>query len=162
MQNKAEECISRAKEGTLSRRDVLFLLDRQLLPRVGYGLSSNTLHWHRITYCLKNKWWQLIPLGGVIHTAPDGVRQTSRGFYGVGCRHVGVKWFVKQTNKVLMHYGCPSNLGLKINISLEYMIQDMVTSLQPFQESYKKYEQWMTPCWLKSLWEKCDRFDVMV
>ena len=38
----------------------------------------------------------------------------------------------------------------------------MGISLQPLQDSYNKYEQWMTPSWLKSLWEKCDPFDVMV
>ena len=26
----------------------------------------------------------------------------------------------------------------------------------------QKYEQWMTPSWLKFLWYKCDWFDVMV
>ena len=38
----------------------------------------------------------------------------------------------------------------------------MVISLQPLQDSYKKYEQWITPSWFKYLWEKCDRFDVIV
>ena len=61
-----------------------------------------------------------------------------------------------------MHYSCPPNLGLKMKIFLEYMILEMGISLQPLQESYKKYEQWMTTIWIKSLWEKCDRFDVMV
>ena len=49
-----------------------------------------------------------------------------------------------------------------MNISLEYMILNMVISLQPLQESYKKFKQWMTPRWLKYIWEKCDWFDVMV
>ena len=44
MQNKADEWITRDKEGTISRRDVWLLLDRQLWTRFGYGLSSNTLH----------------------------------------------------------------------------------------------------------------------
>ena len=107
IQNKADKCIVRVKEGTLSRRDVWFLLDRQMWPRVGYGMISNTSNWHNLTDCLKNKWWKLIPLGGVILTSPAGVRQKSRGFYGVGLPHVGVECFVEQTNKVLMHYGCP-------------------------------------------------------
>ena len=55
MQNKAEKWIASANEGTLSRCDVWFLLDRQMWPIVGYGLSSNTSHWHKITDCLKNK-----------------------------------------------------------------------------------------------------------
>ena len=91
MQNTVEEWIARAKEGTLSRSDVWFLLDWQLWPIVGYGMSSNTSYWHKLTVCLKKQWWKLIPLGGVISTAPAGVRQTSRGFYGVGCPHVGVE-----------------------------------------------------------------------
>ena len=86
----------------------------------------------------------------------------NRGFYGVGCPHVGMECFVEQINKVLIHYGCLSKLGLKMKISLEYMILDMGISLQHFQESYKKYEQWMTPSWIKSLWDKCDWFYVMV
>ena len=38
----------------------------------------------------------------------------------------------------------------------------MGISLKILQESYKKYEQWMTPIWIKSIWEKCEQFDVMV
>ena len=98
----------------------------------------------------------------MIRTALSGVRQTSRGFYGVGCPNIGVDCFVEQTNKLLMHYGCPSNRGLNMKKYLNYMILEMVISLQPLQESYKKYEQWMTPGRLKYLWEKCDWFDVMV
>ena len=41
MQNKVEKWIAGAKEVALSRRDLWFLLDSQLWPRVGYGLSSN-------------------------------------------------------------------------------------------------------------------------
>ena len=96
-------------------------------------MSSNTSHWHKLKDCLKKQWWQLITLGGVIRTTTAGVRQTSRGFYGVGCPHVGVELFVEKTNRVLMHYVCQSNLGLKMNILLEYMILEMGISLQPLQ-----------------------------
>ena len=108
-------------------------------PRVGYILSSNTLHGYKLIDCLKNQWWKMIPLVGGICTAPDRVRQTSHGFCGVGCPHFGLECFVEQTNKVLMHYGCSSNLGLKMKISLDYIILDMGISLQTFQESYKMY-----------------------
>ena len=91
MKNKAYKWIHRAKEGTLSRHVVWFLLDRQLWTTVGYGMSSKTSHWYKITDFLKKKWWQLISLGGVMRTAPDGVRQKRRGLYGVDCPHVGVE-----------------------------------------------------------------------
>ena len=48
-----------------------------------------------------------------------------------------------------------------MKILLDYMILEMRISLQTLQDSYKKYEQWITPSWLKSLWEKCDWFDFM-
>ena len=104
----------------------------------------------------------MIPLGGVIHTALDWVWKISRRFYGFDCPHFGVECFFENTNKVFMQYGCLSNLGLKMNILMDYMFLEMLISLQPFQASYKRYEQWMTPSCLKSLWEKCDQFDVMV
>ena len=107
MQNKADECIAREKVGTLSRSNVCFLLDRQLWPRVGYIPSSNTLYWQNLTDCIKKQWCQLIPLGGVIRNDPARVRQTSHIVYGVGFPHVVVECFVEQSNKVLMHYGCP-------------------------------------------------------
>ena len=78
MQNKSDRWIAKAKEVTLSRRDLLFLLDRQLWPIVGYGMSSNTLYWIKIIECLKNQWWELIPMEVVIHTALADVRQKSR------------------------------------------------------------------------------------
>ena len=49
-----------------------------------------------------------------------------------------------------------------MKILLDYMILEMVISLQILQESYQKYELWMTPRCLKYLWEECDWFDVMV
>ena len=93
----------------------------------------------------------MISLGGVICTYPAWVCQKSCGFYGVGCQHVGVECFVEQTNKVLMHYGCPSKIGTKMKISMEYMILEIGISLQPLQDSYKRYEHWMTPIWIKYL-----------
>lgn len=85
MQDKAQEWVDKAKEGSLRRRDVCFLLDCQFWPRVGYGLSCCTAEHQLLEKCLKRQHWQLIPLGGVIRTAPASSRQLSKGFFGVGC-----------------------------------------------------------------------------
>ena len=42
MQSKAQKLIDRAKEGSMMRRDIWFLLDHQLWPKLDYGLCSNT------------------------------------------------------------------------------------------------------------------------
>ena len=111
---------------------------------------------------MKRQYWELIPLSGVIRSAPKELRQLSKGFYGIGCPNVGVECCVVQVNKLLMHYGCPSSLGRLMQISLNFMILEMGISTQPLQESYSRYGSWITSCWLKSLWEKCNKYGVMV
>ena len=135
MQEKTQEWIDRAKEGKLRRRDVWFLLDHQLWPKVGYGLCSVTAPWKELDDVLRIKWWQLVPMGGLRRTALFQIRDTNIGFYGAGCPHVGIECLIAQMNKLLMHYGCKSNDGLKFKISLEYMICKMGISDQPLQES---------------------------
>ena len=101
-------------------------------------------------------------MGVLIRSAPREIRDTDRGLYGAGCPHVGVECMVAQINKLPMHYGCPSNDGLKLKLSLESLILELGFTDQPFQESYERYGSWVMDCWLKSLWEKCAKFDVKV
>ncbi len=146
----------------MHRRDICFLMDLQLCPKVGYGIFSLTATWKHLEECLRNKHWQVIPLGGIIRSAPTPLRQTNRGFYSAGCPHTGVECAVAQVNKLLMHYGCPSSLGVKIRASLDYLILELGISVQPLQESFRRYNKWVTRCWLVSLWEKCDKFDILI
>ena len=53
-------------------------------------------------------------------------------------------------------------MGLKQQISLEYMILELGLSLQPLQQSYEKYGVWVTYSWLKTIWKKCDRFQIKI
>ena len=55
MQEKTQEWIARTKEGKLRRRDVWFLLDHQLWPKVGYGLCSVTAPWKELDDVLRTK-----------------------------------------------------------------------------------------------------------
>ena len=75
---------------------------------------------------------------------------------------MGVECLTAQMNKLLMHYGCKSNNGLKLKLSLECMMVELGLSGQPFQESYEPHESWVTSSWLKSLWEKCAKFKIQV
>ena len=86
----------------------------------------------------------------------------SRGFYGVGCRHPGVECFLQQASKLQAHYGCDSDLGLKVSTSIEMLIAEMGISAQPIQESFLKYKDWVVWSWMISLWERCDLFDVEI
>ena len=138
------------------------MVDKQFWPRVGYGLFSNTASFDRLSSCLKKEYWQLIPPGGVIRSAKAEIRQLDLGFFGAGCPHPGIECLVGQTNKLLMHYGCQSSLGLKMQLSMELLITELGLSLQPFQQSYKRFGDWVTPGWLKSIWEKVDLFNIRI
>ena len=162
LRDKASEWVARAQEGHPSRHDVWFLLDCQLGPGLRYGLESNLASWKQLSDCLDRQWWQILPLGGVVRTAPAAVRQLGLGFYGVGCPHPGIECLEAQLGKLLMHYGCSSSTGLRMQTSLAYLVLEMGVSLQPLQQSYKEYSDWITHSWLKTLWEKLDLFHVLV
>ena len=162
MKTKAQEWVDKAKSGKLHRRNIWFMLEKQFWPRVGYGLSSNTATFADLDSCLKNQYWQIIPLGGIIRTARPPIRQLDHGFYGAGCPHPGVECLVAQCNKLLMHFGCHTSIGLKMQISLEFLLAELGISFQPFQQSYKKFESWVTHSWYKSLWEKVDMFKIRI
>jgi hypothetical protein len=70
MKEKAAEWVDKAKEGHLRRSDVWFLLDCQFWPRVGYGLCCNLATHLKLDECLSKQYYDLLPLGGVIRTAP--------------------------------------------------------------------------------------------
>ena len=101
-----------------------------------------------------------MPIGGIIYSAPKSIIQIDKGFYGVGCPHLGVKNMVEQLNKLLMHYGCSTGLGLNMQLSLEILTLEMGISSQPLEEAYKRYGNWITEGWFKSIWEKVDMFSI--
>ena len=103
-----------------------------------------------------------MPLEGVIRSAPKEIRQVDKGFYGAGCPHLGVEILVEQLSKLLIHYGCITSLGLKMQLSLELLTLEMGIPRQPLQESYKRYGPWNTDGWFKSIWDKVDRFGITV
>jgi hypothetical protein len=162
MQEKAQSWLDRAKEGHLTRWDVWFLLDKQIWPSAGYGLSSNMAKLPTLDSCLKKQYWSLLPLGGNIQTAPHGICQLDRGFYGAGCPHVGIECMIAQVQTLLTHFGCETSMGLQLKISINCMVIEMGISDQPFQESYKKYNSWVTCSLAKRLWEKLDEFGITV
>ncbi len=67
-----------------------------------------------------------------------------------------------QLNKLLMHYGCCTALGTKLQTSLGLLLVELGMSFQPLQLSYADYGNMVTTSWLKQVWEKLDRFKFAV
>ena len=72
--------------------------------------------------------------GGVHNSIRRGLRQMHLGFYKVGCPHSAIKCFIAQINKLLMHLGTKSLLGITMQASLELLTFELVMSNQPFLE----------------------------
>jgi hypothetical protein len=162
MSEKGQAWVDQAKEGGLRQRDVWLLLDIQFWPRVGYGICCNTAPHSKLEHALDKQYYRMLPLGGVVRTAPAAARQLHRGFYGIGCPHPGIKCFQSQISKLLMHYGCNSSLGKKMAISLRSLVLELGLSLQPFQEPFGRYKDWVTWSWMTSIWEKCSLYNVRI
>ena len=130
MAKKAQEWVDNAN------RNLWFLLDASFWPKVSYGLNCNLSSFEVLSESLQKQWYQILPMGGIKRSVKKGIRQLSRGFYGAGCPHPGVECLVAQANKLMMHYGCQSSVGLRLQMSMEFLIIELGISLQPLQESY--------------------------
>jgi hypothetical protein len=69
---------------------------------------------------------------------------------------------VEQINKLLMHYGCRTVVGVLLQTSMEFLIVELGLSMQPFYINYSRYEGLVTKSWLKSIWEKVQAFHLRI
>ena len=65
-----------------------------------------------------------------------------------------IECLVAQLNKLIMHYDSPSCLGINMQTSVELVVIELGLSIQSFAEDYNACQHWVTPSWLKSVWEK--------
>ncbi len=162
MTEKAQGWVAQAIGKNLNCRHIWFLLERQLSPMVFFGIGCNTALFDSLAECLQRQWWEILPRGGVWRTAPCLLRQMESGFYGIGLPHPGVECFVAQMEKLLIHYGSKSGIGIYMQMSMEMFVTELGVSLQPFTASYLQYRDRVTHCWLWSLWEKVQLFKTWV
>jgi hypothetical protein len=100
--------------------------------------------------------------GGDCSDGLKRIQQLDRGFYSAGLPHPGVEAIVEQLNKPLMHYGCCTALGTKLQTSFGLLLVELGMSFQPLQLLYADYGNMVTTSWLKGVWEKLDRFKFAV
>jgi hypothetical protein len=94
--------------------------------------------------------------------ARRGIRQLNLSFYGVGCPHPAIECLIVQLNKLLMHYGNQSCMGLKMQNTTELLVIEQGMLLQPFQKEYAAYQHLVTHLWVKLVWEKASCVRVVI
>jgi hypothetical protein len=142
------------KIGKLSWRYVWFMIETHFWLRVLYSLCTVSASYKVLLECLTSTYCNIHPQRGIQQSARRGTRQLGIGFYSVGCPHPAIKCLISQLNKMLMHYGNQSCLGLQIQNTMELLVIELGMSPQPFQEEYKVCHHWVTHSWMKSVWEK--------
>ena len=162
MKVQGQEWVDKVLASKLSRRNMWFMVDCQLWPRVGYGICNNAGSWGELETCMQRVYWQLVGRGGVRRSAPVALRQLDRGFFGIGCPHPGVECLVGQVSKLLVHYGCKSGVGIEMQVSMEIFATELGMSAQPMQVSHATYGKCITTTWLKTVWEKVDKFGIKI
>jgi hypothetical protein len=105
MQKKGMGWKDMVAAGTLSRKNIWFMMEKQFWPRVSYGLCAVLATYRELSECLMKTYFGIHPQGGIRRTARRGIRQLDLGFYGIGCPHPVVECLIAQLNKLLMHYG---------------------------------------------------------
>jgi hypothetical protein len=162
MKKKTKKWLDALTNGWLHHRMMWFSFDRQLWPSVKYRLCCSMATLSELKSVLLPFFGKMLPLGGIVWTASKGSTQLDWGFYGACLPHPGVEAIVEQSNKLLMHYGCQTALGTKLQTFLGLLLVELGMSFQPLQLSYNKFGDMVTTSWLKQVWEKLDRFNVVV
>ncbi len=160
IQEKAQQWINAVRNGHLHRRNVWFLLKVQFWPKIGYGLCSLMVTFHKLESALHQQYYRILPQCGTVCSTLVGSRTIDAGFFGVGLPHLRVEALIAMVNKLLMHYGCHTATGWFMQTSYSLLYVELGLLFQPLQESYHKYGHLVTHSWMKMLWEKPSMFDV--
>ncbi len=134
IQEKAQQWINAVWNGHLHRRNVWFLVKVQLWPRISYGLCSSTATFQGLEDALHREYYQILPLGRVVWTAPVRSQSIDAGFFGVSLPHLGVEALIGMANKLLMHYGCHTATGRFMQMSYCLFYLELGLSFQLLQE----------------------------
>ena len=68
----------------------------------------------------------------------------------------------KSDQQAIIHYGCKNAIGLELQVLVELFAIELEILAQPFQESFLRYNKWVTQTWAKLIWEKADKFNVEI
>jgi hypothetical protein len=117
MKERAKSWIDQATSGKLKKWTMWMLAEKQLWPKVGFGIGACSASYMELAECLMKQCYNLVPLGGIRCSANCMVCQLDCGFYGVGCPHPAIECLVAQLNHLLCHFGCKTAVGMLQQVS---------------------------------------------
>jgi hypothetical protein len=115
------------------------------------SLCASTATFDELEASLQQQYYQILPLGGVVRTAPLDCQMVDAGFYCPGLPHLGVEALIAMSNKLLMHYRSRTALGTLLKTSYSMLLLKIGVSFQPLQSSYRQFSFLATHSWMKML-----------
>jgi hypothetical protein len=162
MQEKVQQWVDAVRNGHLHHRNVWFLLGVQFWPWVGYSLCNSMAAYEELENALQKQYFQILLVGSIIRTAPLNCRMVDAGFCCPGLPHPGVKALIAMSNKLLIHFGCRTALGTFLRTAYSFLLLEIGISFQPLQSLYQQFSFLAMHTWMKMLWEKLDKFGIIV
>jgi hypothetical protein len=129
----------------------LVLIGGAVLATGGYSLCNSTVTYEELENALQKHYYQILPLGGVIRTAPLDCKMVDAQFYCPGLPHPGAEALIAMSNKLLMHFGSRTALGTFLGSSYSFLLLELGVSFQPLQSSYQQISFLATHTWMKML-----------
>ncbi len=154
MKKWAQAWIDQATSEKLARQTVWMLAEKQLWPKVGFGIGVCSASYMELAECLMKQYYNLVPLGEIRCSTNWMVCQLDCGFYGVTCPHPAVECLLAQLNHLLCRFGCNTAVSRLQQVSWEYLVVELGMGPQPFQLDFEWHGNLVTHSWLKSVWEK--------
>jgi hypothetical protein len=150
------------RNGHIHHQNVWFSLQVQFWPQVGYSSCNSVASYKELENALQRQYYQILTLGGFIRMASLNCRVVDVGFYCPGLSQPGVEALVAMTNKLLIHFGCRTDLGTLLRTSYSFLLLELGVLFQPLQSSYQGFSFLAMHSFMKMLWEKLDKFDIVV
>ena len=160
LSSKAIEWASLARNSGLRPRDFHVSVSKKFWPKLRYGLCANTSSFQDMVSAMHRPYFWMAPVAGLIRSAKRELRYLDTGFYGLGFPHWGIEAAIEAYKKFYQHFGTGSVVGTQLQMSVEILTCELGLSAQPFLLPYEKYGSRATDCFVKSLWEKLDRFQL--
>jgi hypothetical protein len=88
-------------------------------------LCNSTTTYKELENALQKQDYQILPLGGIIRSAPLNSRMADAGFYCPGLPHPRIEALIAMINKLLMHFGCRTALGTFLRTSYSFLLLEL-------------------------------------
>jgi hypothetical protein len=97
---------------------------------------------------------------GVLQNVTKGLRWIHTTFGGFRLLSQPTKQLISRVNMLMQHYHASTNLGRKLDASLQYLQLQLETPHNPLTLDYAKWGQLLPLCWVKMLWRLLQHFNI--